>query len=95
MYEFQHLLISHTEFVILTIKKQENIAIKKATMENFKTLSVNSNKLQILDKMADDWNTTLEKVKLEVLINMYASRNYDPVPLYAKQGQKRMQNSPV
>ena len=47
-------------------------------MENFKTLSVNSNKLQVLDTMADDWNTTLEKVKLEVLINMYASREYDP-----------------
>ena len=63
---------------ILTIKRQEKSAIKTATLSKFKTLSVNSNKLQILETMAEDWNTTLEKVKLEVLINMYASRNYDP-----------------
>ena len=28
--------------------------------------------------MSINWNTTLEKVKLEVLLNMYATRDYDP-----------------
>ena len=28
--------------------------------------------------MSTNWNTTLEKVKLEVLLNMYATRDFDP-----------------
>ena len=28
--------------------------------------------------MSTNWNTTLEKVKIEVLLKMYATRDYDP-----------------
>ena len=40
--------------------------------------SANSNKLHILNDMSENWNTTLERVKLQVLLNMYASRKFDP-----------------
>ena len=51
---------------------------KKDIIENFKTYNVNSNKLHILKDMSENWNTTLEKVKLEVLLNMYATKDFDP-----------------
>ena len=28
--------------------------------------------------MSTNWNTTLEKIKLEVLLNMYATKDFDP-----------------
>ena len=37
-----------------------------------------SDKLELLEIMSTNWNTTLDKIKLEVLLNMYATRDYDP-----------------
>ena len=47
-------------------------------MTLFKGENANSRKLEILEIMSTNWNTTLAKVKLEVLLNMYTTRDYDP-----------------
>ena len=51
---------------------------KEETIEKFKQYNANSNKLYILNDMAENWNTSLDKVKLQVLLNMYATKDFDP-----------------
>ena len=46
-------------------------------MTLFKGKNENSNKLELLEIMSTNWNTTLEKIKLEVLLNMFATRDFD------------------
>ena len=50
----------------------------KETINLFKEIKDKKNKLEVLRVLSINWNTTLEKVKLEVLLNMYATRDYDP-----------------
>ena len=61
--------------------KKEAEKAKKETQEVltlFKGKNADSNKLELLEIMSTNWNTTLDKIKLEVLLNMYATRDYDP-----------------
>ena len=46
------------------------ISEAKRIWKELKGKNENSNKLEILEVMSTSWNTTLEKVKLEVLLNM-------------------------
>ena len=58
----------------IQLKREE----KKRTINKLKKYNANSNKLMILNDMSENWNTTLDKVKLQVLLNMYASTDFNP-----------------
>ena len=60
--------------------KRDNweINVIKETSSVKKGKNKNRNKLEVLEIISENWNTTLDKNKLQVLLNMYASTGYDP-----------------